>query len=284
MNKMRHLLFILLAALVASCSNDIEQQVSYDEQNFVEFSAHFNSGTRASDTSFEYGDAISVFAIDAQTSDILNDYGNYAENVKYKYNGSEFKAEGNGITIGSSNTHGLTYYAVYPYVSNASNSFYFSAKSAQDTHANYTASDLCTAYHSATNDQHVDLEFSHKMCKVVVEFTGDNIASKNISVKLNNFYIEALVDLNSDLCTAIDELAAVTPYKSSSTEFKAIVAPQKRYPGEIAMTIQINGSSYNLLLAKEIDFVSGYEKRFVIQIANGRITERYGKLQTYYLY
>lgn len=67
---------------------DIEQK-----DNFVSFSAEINAPSRATDTKFDIQDNIGVFAVKSNGNDnkgIILSSGNYADNVKYTYNGSRF--------------------------------------------------------------------------------------------------------------------------------------------------------------------------------------------------
>ncbi|WP_374046893.1 fimbrillin family protein [uncultured Bacteroides sp.] len=71
------------------------------EQNdrFVSFSAEINPLSRATDTKFDIKDNIGVFAVKSNGNDskgTLQSSGNYADNVKYTYNGSRFTSS-NGI-------------------------------------------------------------------------------------------------------------------------------------------------------------------------------------------
>lgn len=121
-----------------------------DNGNTVSFEAQLGDLSRATDTSFDTGDQIGVFAVVADgTSDkgVIAERDNYADNVRYTYNGSKFTS-GNGISIEEGDQY--FYHAVYPYVSSAAASFSFTVKNDQRGE-NYTLSDLCTAQSIATS-------------------------------------------------------------------------------------------------------------------------------------
>lgn len=276
--KRNFLLFLALSALSLSCSTEPEVNVQVEEQNAVEFNGYFGSATRATETAFEIGDAISLFAVDPQVSYELKASGNYADNVKYTYAESGFKAGTKGVVISESNKTGYAYYAVYPYASNVDDSFTFTANSDQSSHAKYTASDLCTAYNEPTASQSVELEFFHRMSNVVVKFTGSNIASKGLVAELNNVVLGCNADLNDDTFLGTGSKQSVEMYEQTDNNFVAIIAPQRRYADEAFMTVTMNGSEYELTLARDIEFKSGYEVVFELKVSDDSITELNGKL------
>lgn len=279
MNKVRnYLLFLGFVALFISCSTEYEPQMSIDKDGAVEFNGYFGGQTRATETAFENGDLISLFAVDPMVSSELKASGNYADNVKYTYNGTGFKAGTKGVVISESNTTGYAYYAIYPYMDSADDAFTFSANSDQSTHAKYTSSDLCTAYHTPTTSQSVELEFFHRLSHVVVKFTGNNITSKNLVAELNGFMLKSSVDINDDKFVATGTASDVAMYEPLNNEFKAIVAPQKRYANDVVMTVTMGGTQIELSLARDIEFKSGYETTFELVVTDDSITELHGKL------
>ena len=168
-----------LAFFVACGEKESGSSIEPAADSPVSFRAYINQPTRATETAFEKGDAISVFAVNP-TSPIISlaPSGNYADNVEYVYNGTGFTASANAIKIGEKNTTGLAYYAMYPYQRDASDYYKFSVCLNQTKYAEYTASDLCTAYAGPTTDANVMLEFNHRMSCIVVKFYGKNIGSK----------------------------------------------------------------------------------------------------------
>ena len=276
--KRNFLLFLALSALSFACSTEPEGNVQVEEQNSVRFNGHFGSTTRATETSFEVGDAISLFAVDPQVSNELKASGNYADNVKYTYASDGFKAGTKGVVISDSNKVGYAYYAVYPYSTSVDNSFTFVANSDQSSHTKYTASDLCTAYNEPTASQTVELEFFHRMSNVVVKFTGNNIASKGLVAELNDVLLSCSADLNNDTFLGTGSKQSVEMYEQTDNNFVAIIAPQRRYADEVFMTVTMNGTEYGLTLARDIEFKSGYEVVFELKVTDDSITEINGKL------
>lgn len=72
-------------------------------------------GARATETTFETGDAIGVYAAVRMSSApaTLKTSGNYADNKRFVWNGSQFVADGDANEIAAG--HETDYYAYYPY-------------------------------------------------------------------------------------------------------------------------------------------------------------------------
>ena len=130
------ILFLAFGVLAWSCTQENNEILTGQEKLTNEESVNFmpsfgQGGTRATETAFERGDEISVFAVDPNTGTALKTSGNYADNERYTYDGSIFTAAGAGISISNANTAGLAYYAVYPYSASTSNRMTFSVNKDQ---------------------------------------------------------------------------------------------------------------------------------------------------------
>ena len=88
---------LLLSSVIwTSCTTDGD--VDFDGgldagQSSVSFQAKIGPMSRATDTRFDIGDEISVYAVLAQSGDnkgYLESSGNYADNIRYTYNGTKF--------------------------------------------------------------------------------------------------------------------------------------------------------------------------------------------------
>ena len=123
-----------------------ESGTSEEVSNVVSFQAQLNAPSRATDTKFDAYDQIGVFAVASSGSNdkgVIANRGNYADNVKYTYDGTKFTSS-NGIEIEEDGQE-YFYHAVYPYTSAASSTFNFRVQDDQRGD-NYTLSDLCTAH------------------------------------------------------------------------------------------------------------------------------------------
>lgn len=246
--KTKEILLSVCVMLTVSCSQEADELMttpgSEPSSRAVTFSASFGEGTtRATETSFEAGDQIGVWAVQSNSS--LKSSGNYADNVPYRYSGSSFTAIGTGISLPNSG-NGLAYYAVYPYSASVTNtsSLSFTVNSNQSSYANYTASDLCIASTDPTTSQAVNLTFDHVMSRVMVRLTGSALANKRVSVRLKNVLTTTAINMQTTKFQSQDNsVKDVTMYEESTNVFVAVVAPQKIPAKMTLLEITVNGES-----------------------------------------
>ena len=245
---------------------DIEQK-----DNFVSFSAEINAPSRATDTKFDIQDNIGVFAVKSNGNDnkgIILSSGNYADNVKYTYNGSRFTSS-NGIEIDEDGTK-YYYHAVYPYTTDASDNFMFSIKQDQ-TGKNYTLSDLCTAHTSATSSKLVDLKFRHRLSKLIVNLEGGNWPSGDYTLKLNSVYTNASVDLNAMNFTYGNKKGEVIMAANGNMSYKAVLPPQILAKDNFA-TLSIGSKNYPVTLSNSLNMKSGMQYEISLTYNNDAVT------------
>ena len=243
------------------------QQTSDDELTeaidgkYVTFTPTMQSVTRATETAFEQGDEISIYTVEGGGT--LKSAGNYADNVRYRYTGTAFEAVQTGVAVGET---ALAYYAVYPYSTQNSSELTFSVKTDQSTHANLTASDLCTAYAAATTESNVALKFSHRMSRVIVRVTGKDLGSKNISMKLKNVQTQATADLNANTFSGTGATGEVIMGVHSTNAFEAIVAPQSLAAGTELLVVTVDGKENLFTLRNAETYASGREVSYDVEI------------------
>ena len=148
--------------------------------------------TRATDTAFENGDAISVFGYKSNSNDYAS-WQTWLTNGKFTKGSNGFSSdqpyywyegEDKGHIVG-----------LYPYNANYTaenfigNGITFNVKLDQSTHAGYTASDLMFAVANdvTPSTEKVVLEFKHLLSKLVVDI--DNQTARTIKeVYVSNVY------------------------------------------------------------------------------------------------
>ena len=238
----------------------------------VSFMPSLTAMTRATETAFELGDRIGVFAMKAATGDnraIIASSGNYAQNVQYTYSGSKFTST-DGIRLPDEGK--LFYVAVYPYQSQAANQFDFEVKTDQTSATSFTASDLCSASTDATDEKEVALKFNHRLSLVILNLTGDGWTSSNLRVKMKNVYTRAAVDLNNLTFTGCGTRRDVTCSPNGTNSYKVILPPQSISRGETMLVVEMNGKEYKLNTTGNLDFHSGKKYDYTINMsANGDV-------------
>lgn len=236
----------------------------------VSFSASLNAMSRATDTSFENGDQIGVFAVkasDGDTRGIIANSGNYADNIAYRYQNGMLTAASTGISKTADTK--LFYTAIYPYNTQAGATFDFTVKSDQRTPANYTGSDLCTANTSATDQTTVNLTFSHRLSRIIVNLTGDGWGSDDITVSINA-QPTAESDVNNLHFTAKGSKTKLTFGSNGTHSYKLILPPQQFADGSNFIQVTANGKTYDIKAQSKQSLVSGksYEYTLNMSVSN----------------
>lgn len=195
--KRKARLFALLAMLfVIGACNDIPEvpPVGGDDLSNIELKIDAVTGdfTRATDTAFETGDAISVFGYKSDLDDYTS-WQTWLANGKFTKGSNGFSSdqpyywyegEDKGHIVG-----------LYPYNANYTaenfigDGITFNVKLDQSTHACYTASDLMFAVANdvTPSTEKVVLEFKHLLSKLVVDI--DNQTARTIKeVYVTNVY------------------------------------------------------------------------------------------------
>lgn len=195
--KRKARLFALLAMVfVIGACNDIPEvpPVGGDDLSNIELKIDAVTGdfTRATDTAFETGDAISVFGYKSDLDDYTS-WQTWLANGKFTKGSNGFSSdqpyywyegEDKGHIVG-----------LYPYNANYTaenfigDGITFNVKLDQSTHAGYTASDLmfAVANNVTPSTEKVVLEFKHLLSKLVVDI--DNQTAKTIKeVYVTNVY------------------------------------------------------------------------------------------------
>ena len=232
----------------------------------VEFLPYLSAPTRATDTQFENGDRIGVWAVESTGADyrgiIGEPHNNYANNVMYVYNGNRFTPYNAGIEVQEGKK--FYYTAVYPYQQSAARTFDFDVRADQRPAGAYTASDLCTASTEATGESLVNLRFSHRLVKIVINLTGDGWNSSDITVRLKNVQTRASVDLNKLDFTATGNRTDIYCAENGTHSFKVILPPQTIAQSEKLAVVTMNGVDYTIDTQSAQEYRSGksYEYNF----------------------
>lgn len=239
----------------------------------VSFTASLAAFTRSTETTFESGDRIGVFAMEVNPGDnraIIADQGNFASNIPYVYNGSRFV--GSGASIKKETGKKLFYAAIYPYVNLAANSFEFDVQSNQSTPTSYAASDLSTATTEATDATTVGLNFIHRMAKVVLNLSGTGWTGNNISVKMVDVFTKASVNMNNQTFVGIGAKSDVICSSNGTKSYKVLLPPQPIRTNEKIFVVTMDGVEYSADTQTAIDLQSGKSYEFTLTLnSNGEI-------------
>ena len=224
MKHYRILILAAIAALTASCS---VKEDAPSSSRAIRFTTNLGDyATRATDTGFEQGDAVSLFA-EAPINEL---------NVKMTFNGSALVPEKDIFwPEGMKDGEFAHFFAVYPYRKDwedLSDLSVFSVNADQRTHELYTASDLLGAAYMAFPDcETVPLNFTHRLSRVTCSVAG--LGDEKIAdVYLDGVFGKVRLNLSYDMYVyAVGEKGTVrmgqTDSWSNSVEFTAVVPPQQ---------------------------------------------------------
>ena len=194
---------VLLLALLLGCEKDTGTSGSSP----VCFYLSPEPSTRATDTEFEKGDAIGVFAAARDDESVpaqLRPSGNFADNKKYIFDGEKFVPDGesNSIFITS---YPIDYYAYYPYVT-VDNPLEFTFHVAADQES-LTESDLMYARNTdGSGKNNIPLTFIHKLSKVVVPYSRENVGGAAGTAVVNDAYTGCIMNLSTgEIRTLFDD-------------------------------------------------------------------------------
>lgn len=258
MKKKSHVKIISVlvgSLLVFACSNN--DDVKPIPFRRVEFTASMNPISRATDTSFDNGDAIGVFAT---TENSLNNT-NFADNVKYAYYAIE-KVFSSSSPIEAEEGTSLKYYAVYPYSSVASGSTYTFEVKTDQTGSGYTNSDLCMAVSGKTTDEKVDLKFNHCLSKVIFNLSGSGWSS-NVNIALKNVYTQCNVNLNNMTAEfSGNGNKTVKLALDGNNAFKSVIPSQILESERTKLVVTMDGISYEYSFNTDITLNSGKQLQF----------------------
>lgn len=229
------------AMLVAACSeeDDLRQGIAGEGITFTS-----SVMSRATDTSFEAGDAIGV-SMYTESGFVEN-----ATNVQYtSKNGTEFTST-NSMTwgaAGSAKTVGFK--GVYPYKAGAVVDGIYSFTLATGEEASLSDNDVM---YSSTTDatvgaKNVDLTFKHKLVKVVMQvYNQDRTPLSGATVKINNQQTSGTLDLADGTVTSTGAADATLDFANNpdvSGEYQTIVMPSAPTQGRV-ITITYNNVDY----------------------------------------
>lgn len=282
MDKMKSsLAMATIFFLVTSCSTNDELSTMNPVTGSMQinFTSSVGSATKATSLTFDVGDSISVFAVEKSANNLVGQLmsSNFADNVKYTYDGKLFQS----LTPISypNNGNGLFFHAVYPYQRSINSNFYFTVKNRQDQENQYTQSDLMTAVTDATKELTPNLKFSHRLSNIVVNLDFEQTPTSEVSLVFSNVARSVIANLNTNVFEPTASPTGPTPDEgvcaayNGTNSYKAILPPQSIEKGLVFATVVIGTKSYPLAAPSNITWRSGMQYEYKLFISNnGKIT------------
>lgn len=259
------LMLVGLGMLTACTGNEPGPETP--KNSVLAFRSELRSMSRATETEFELNDEISLFAVKPGTDEssvVLQPSGNFYDNIRFRFNGEQFTSD---PMIYKANDAKLAYFAIYPYMANASDEFTFAVKTDQSTTENYKASDLCTASTGYMTESTPTLTFSHRLSNIVITLEGNNLGGQ-ISVELINSAVSASCNLNNLSFRNDGTRSNVKCNEYGTNTFRAIVAPQTYTEGQEFLKVTLNGREHIMAANRTLEFTSGRQVELTLRVVN----------------
>ena len=238
----------------------------------VSFLGNIGPSTRATDSNFETGDAIGVFAVEKTTGNVSGRLmsSNYADNVKYVYSNGLFS--GATSVIEQPTDKPLMFYkAVYPYSSDLRNEFSFAVGSDQSNSSSYTMSDLMTADTEATTEVTPHLVFSHKLSNIIINLKYEEKPGGSEQMFFNNVLVEAKANINENTFTAFGTTKTVIASGNGNNSFKVILPPQTIAEKVTLITLKVGSKTFTFFPESDFIWKSGMQHTYDVTVSKAGI-------------
>lgn len=230
--------------------------------------------TRALESVFENDDKVGLFVANynqgVPTS--LLSSGNYADNIRFRYNSSNNTWTPQTPIYWPDETTHADLYLYYPYAENLNSvsNFTFTVNADQSTHTNFTNSDFMwgKASNVAPTKEVTTVSLKHLMSRIKITlkpglgFTQASLAEATIGVKVNNIICGSNINITNGTLSAIGEKTSITPNYENGN-YLAVLPPQTVAEGNL-ISVTVNGRVFNLKSA--FTFVGGKSHLFTVTL------------------
>lgn len=250
----------------------------------VEFEMGINTISRTTTednsniTNFAEGDAVGIFVYSGTTP--------VATNVQYKLVSGNWVAEGEPIYVETGAVY--SYYAYYPYDSEATNAMSLKLSADTDQRSGYTGSDALIAKSETVEAgaTTVALNFSHIFTLVQVELQG-NLVKKDATVYLQNIQPTATINLKESSASAIGDKGNVamkfcdTNTDAAPFSYRAIVPAQTISTGDGFLVVSLDGKNYKFKYSSDIPYESGKMRQFNVKLESAEQSVSVGTIENW---
>ena len=261
--------------LMVSCENN--DNITIIEDDVMQFEVFHPSATRATETAFENGDKIGLYATEysGDVASPLQISGNWANNVATTYNGSAWTPAKK--IFWSENK--MDVYGYYPYMTPTSIDEHLwsvqldqSTPETEDTLSGYEASDFLwgKATGVSQTDGNVQLQFKHRCSKLVVKLVKgpdySGVLPTESELYIHSTVPTATIDFVNGAVTKhiYGEMETIKARRVDEGTFEAIIIPQRMETRRPFLEYIANGVSY--LYESTFIFKAGKQHTFELTI------------------
>ncbi|MDT3366483.1 MAG: fimbrillin family protein, partial [Bacteroidota bacterium] len=215
---------------------------------------------KATDVSFEDGDAIGVFALDP--FDRINVRGTVTGSSVNLATPFNWELVNRALFLGC-----------YPYDANLKSvNWTFSVRTDQRSYEEYNKSDLRSAKTLTDHGSTVNLVFQHRLSKLTVNAVCEDKSDEVTAVTLGDLVIEAKVDLAAPSVETGTNRADIKAGKATSangnTGFVAILVPQELTKLPLTVSTK-SGQTLTFQPASPLKFEEGYAYKAEVTVPKG---------------
>jgi len=252
---------LIITALLYSCQNEDEcttQKIT--ETGQVRFS--ITPQTYATDTRFEEGDQIGIYAVKQGVS--LSPKNNYADNRKYIYNGNTIVPASADDAIYFSKGQPLEFYAYYPYRENIDDATCLDFSILNE---DQQSDDLLWATNmGGTMINPISLDFKHKLSLVEITFNSTS-GNKPTTASIHGVSPSMEINLQTGEFITPSENRLVRQmrlYSESGTKYvyRSLQPGQTIFRGDTLFSFDIDGSKRAFKALEDVNLQSGTKHVF----------------------
>lgn len=243
--------------------------------------ANYASRFNNEENKWEAGDAIGVFMLKADNSEVLNGAGNVLFATEQEGTSVSFKSEA-GIPIASETA---SFYGYYPYSADIQSDKAVYPVRLSDQDKGFAAYDLMWAKRTGVTpeevkDKGVSLTFTHQLALLKIQLTLGAGLSDVDNVTISGLNTSADFNLATGEMGEAGVLRSIKPYKSAQNYYQAIVLPTQS-PQNMTINFYVGDTKYQYAMTSSTitEFKAGYQYLFKIGIGasvEGTLTEIMG--------
>lgn len=284
--NLKYLFGLATLGIVAVACNDINDNIPVNISTDIlsvqsegnQFATRFDGLANK----WQKGDAIGVFMLNNDNSQILNDAANIQYITDQNAESVSFKSSV-GIPIASEN---VNFYAYYPFNASVLQDEYIYSVNLGDQDQGYSSYDLMWAKKTGVTPEDVkssglSLTFSHQLAMIKVNVTLAAGLSELKNVVVSGLNTSAKFNLIDGTLACGDVLKTVKLYKSAEKTFVGILLPTKT-PQNMTLTFYVDDSKYQYTMSPSSnikELKAGYQYVFNIGLGEsveGNLTEIQG--------
>lgn len=274
-------LLLMIASLLISCGSDDEPQPPAPkpepEKPIVDaripIRLSLNMGTRATDASFETGDAVGLYVVNynGATAGSLTLSGNHVNNMRFVFSTAWTPDQ---PIYWKDDVTPADFYVYYPYsaVTNIA-AHPFAVQTDQSTETGYKQSEFLwgKTANVAPTESTVGVTTRHLFSNAIVKlvagdgFTQEQVDASGATVKLLNVVVQSQIHLATGTATAAGT-ASTIQMRDEGTRFRALVVPQSVTAGTPLVTVKMEGLNYTMSLAADLTFTANKQHTLTVTV------------------